>query len=240
MSCAPSSDGDDCGHKLAGGPGSVRDVRTRWSSLAVLAVLTVPVGCSSVGHEVRIVTTAAPTTSTTTVAATSTTPTTATGSATTASGADATGDRQLVDDLYAGQRAMVEALPSMTTGQWSTGEFDIYDNYLAAHTHPDVIAAYTPEQISTCHAQAKEALRTTPAVARPEQFVEFQPDLATLKAVPGWSLPVNGAELHPKGRLYQVHVQSYEPDTHAVDNEADVHVGIVDGHAYWFYTLGEC
>jgi hypothetical protein len=218
----------------------VLGVRTRWSSLAVLAVVALLVGCSSVAHEVRVVTTAAPTTTAaTTPRATTTTATTTPGSATTAAGGTGA-DEQLVDDLYAGQRAMVEALPSMTTGQWSTGEFDTYDNYLAAHTHPDVIAAYTPEQISTCHAQAREALRTTPAVARPEQFVEFQPDLATLKAVPGWSLPVNGTELHPTGRLYQVHVQSYEPDTHAVDNEADVHVGIVDGKAYWFYTLGEC
>ena len=79
-----------------------------------------------------------------------------------------------------------------------------------------------------------------PAAAKPAAFVELTVDVATMAPSPGWSMEIGGTVVHPSGHLYRVHVSATEPVSNAPDSDADVHVAIVDGVAYWFYRLGEC
>ena len=236
-----------------------------WKRAAV-AALTVLASCAPAGRDVLVQTTLAPTTTTTTTTTTTNTTTTATTTtvalrppttitttatttvvgSTTASASTGTAaagieaDRIATAALYDGQRAMVEALPSITTGRWSASEFDAYDAYMADHTHPDIVASYSTAEVKACHEKLKTEVRTTPAAAKPGAFLELSADVATLTPAPGWTIEIAGTPVHPSGHLYRVHVTANEPVSNAFDSEADVHVGVVAGMAYWFYRLGEC
>lgn len=137
----------------------------------------------------------------------------ATASSTPQATEDLTELRTQVDELYLGLFA------SSGTSLQSVVD------YYVAHNHPQF--TYTSAECLTFF----QGLGYTDAYR-----LSYAPDVDAIEPDPGWQVPDGRyAGLEPDGDTYLVPVEVRETDIgYAADFEADVHVTVLDGEAYFF------